>query len=89
MKKLNKIPHFKSTEAEAQFWDTHDTTDFIDWSKARKTHLVNLKPSTRTISLRLPDDLLASIKVMANKEDVPYQSLMKILLIEGLKAHRK
>lgn len=88
MKTLNKIPKFKSTEEEAAFWDKHDTTDYIDWSKVKKAQFLNLKPSTRTISLRLPDGLLNSIKVIANKEDVPYQSLMKILLAEGLLLHK-
>jgi len=89
MNKLKKIPEFKSIEEEVDFWDKHNTTDYLDWSKAKRAHLVNLKPSTRTISLRLPDSLLNSIKIMANKEDVPYQSLMKILLAEGVQLHRK
>ena len=83
-----KTPKFKSSEEEASFWEDHDTTDYIDWSKAKRAHFTNLKPSTRTISLRLPEDLLNTIKILANKEDVPYQSLMKILLAEGIQHHR-
>ena len=89
MNKLSEIPKFKSVEEESAFWDKHDTADYIDWSKAQRARLVHLKPSTRTISLRLPENLLASIKVMANKEDVPYQSLMKVLLSEAIQSHRK
>ncbi len=89
MNKLKKVPEFKSIVEETAFWSTHDTTDYVDWTKAKPTHLLNLKPSTRTISLRLTDSLLNSIKIMANKEDVPYQSLMKILLAEGVQLHRK
>ena len=88
MKKPKKIQKFKSTVEEASFWEEHDTTDYIDWSKAKRVRFTNLKPSTRTISLRLPEDLLNAIKVLANKEDVPYQSLMKILLAEGIQHHR-
>ena len=89
MNKPKKIPKFKSPAEESAFWEKHDTADYIDWSKAQKVRLVNLKPSTRTISLRLPDDLLNTIKVLANKEDIPYQSLMKILLLEGIQSHRR
>ena len=82
MKKLKNIPTFKSDEEEAEFWDTHDTTDYIDWSKAERVVFTNLKPSTQSISLRLPISLLSDLKVLANKNDVPYQSLMKVYLSE-------
>lgn len=82
MKKLKKIPSFKSDEEEVEFWDTHDTTDYIDWSKAEQVVFTNLKPSTQSISLRLPISLLSNLKVLANKNDVPYQSLMKVYLSE-------
>lgn len=79
---MNKkeIPKFKNEDEEREFWQNHDTADYIDWSAAKIVSFPNLKPSTETISLRLPKDLLDQIKVLANKKDVPYQSLMKILL---------
>ena len=90
MKKFKKIPTFKSKKEEKEFWDTHDSTDYIDWGKAEKVQFPHLKPSTKTISLRIPEGLLNDIKVMANKEDVPYQSLIKMFLAEAVKrASRK
>lgn len=89
MKKLNKLPKFKNLTEEADFWETHDSTDYLDWSQANLAVFPNLKPSTKTISLRLPEDLLNDIKILANKEDVPYQSLMKIILFQGLANLRK
>ncbi len=80
MSRLKKIPEFGSIEEEAEFWNTHDSTDYIDWTKAEKTIFPNLKPSTESISIRLPAPLLARIKELANKKDVPYQSLMKVYL---------
>lgn len=85
MKKLRKIPKFKTASAEHDFWQKEDSTDYIDWSKAKRARFPNLKPSTKTISLRLPEALLNDIKILANKEDVPYQSLMKIILAQGIK----
>ncbi len=82
MKKLKLIPIFKNEDAERNFWDTHDLTDYFDTSKAEEVIFPNLKPSTETISLRLPQFLLAEIKQLANKKDVPYQSLMKVFLSE-------
>jgi predicted DNA binding CopG/RHH family protein len=82
MKKLKTIPKFKSEDEEIEFWDTHDSTDYIDWSKAQRTVFPNLKPSTESISLRLPSHLLARLKGLANEKDVPYQSLMKVYLSE-------
>jgi predicted DNA binding CopG/RHH family protein len=80
------IPQFKNEDEERDFWATHDSTDYIDWSKAEKNPtLSNLKPSTRTVSIRLPESLIASLKTLANKRDVPYQSLMKIFLSERVK----
>ena len=84
MSKLKKIPKFKNVSEETNFWQEHDSTDYIDWTEAKQTSFPNLKPSTKTISLRLPEDLLNEIKILANKEDVPYQSLMKILLTRGI-----
>jgi predicted DNA binding CopG/RHH family protein len=76
------VPRFRSEAAERKFWETHDTTPFVDWSKAELVRFPNLKPSTKSISLRLPVDLLERIKVEANRRDVPYQSLIKVWLRE-------
>lgn len=84
MKKLKKIPKFKSEDDERAFWANHDTTDYVDWSKAQKIKLPNLKPSVRSISLRLPESMIDDLKILANKKDVPYQSLLKILLAEKI-----
>lgn len=88
-KKLKPIPEFKNEDAERDFWATHDSTDYIDWSKAETVIFPNLKPSTESISLRLPQYLLARIKELANKRDVPYQSLMKIFLAERMEKETK
>lgn len=80
MKKLKKIPVFKNEDEERDFWDTHDFTDYFDMSKAERVVFPNLKLSTESISLRLPEWLLARIKELANKRDVPYQSYMKMIL---------
>ena len=83
-KPTKAVPQF-ANEAEARaFWEKHDSTDYLDWSKARRAVLPNLKPSTKTISLRLPQHLLDSIKAAANARDVPYQSLIKVWLQEKL-----
>jgi predicted DNA binding CopG/RHH family protein len=84
-KKFKKIPAFKSEDEERDFWATHSSTDYVDWSKAQWTIFPNLKLSTETISLRLPQGLLAEIKQLANKHDVPYQSLMKIMLAKQVR----
>jgi predicted DNA binding CopG/RHH family protein len=76
------IPTFGSEAEERTFWETHDTSPFADWDKARVAVFPNLKPSTETISLRLPAALLAELKALANKRDVPYQSLLKVFLAE-------
>jgi predicted DNA binding CopG/RHH family protein len=80
--KLKSVPHFATEAEERKFWETHDTTEYVDWSKAQRVVLPNLKPSTKTISLRLPQHLLDSIKAAANARDVPYQSLIKVWLKE-------
>ncbi len=79
-----KIPRFDSEVQERAFWESHDSTDYLDWSRARRAVLPNLKPTTKTISLRLPQHLLDSIKAAANARDVPYQSLIKVWLQEKL-----
>ena len=81
---LKSIPEFSNEEEEREFWANHDSTDFLDWSKAEKVIFPNLKPSTKTISLRLPESMLNELRLLANKRDVPYQSLIKILLQECL-----
>ncbi|MFZ2068683.1 MAG: BrnA antitoxin family protein [Xanthobacteraceae bacterium] len=85
-KKLKPIPRFRNEAAERKFWETHDSTDYVDWSKARRVQFPNLKLSTAAISLRLPQGLLDRIKVAANRRDVPYQSLIKVWLAEKVDA---
>lgn len=80
--KLEKIPRFRNEEAERAFWATHDAADYYDLSRARRVVFPKLEPSTETISLRLPAGLLADLKVLANRMDVPYQSLLKVYLAE-------
>ncbi len=82
MKKLKSLPTFKSETEERQFWETHDSADYVDLSKAKRARFPNLKPSTQSISLRLPLSLLEAIRIEANKRDVPYQSLIKMWLSE-------
>jgi len=79
---LKRVPKFKSENEESEFWATHDSTEYVDYSKARKVLLPKLKPSTRSISIRLPESLIEHLKVLANKRDIPYQSLLKMLLTE-------
>lgn len=85
MKARKKIPKFKDEDAEREFWSKADSTDYIDWSKARRVTLPNLRPSVRTISLRLPEAMIAELKLLANKRDVPYQSLLKVFLADRIK----
>lgn len=81
-RRRSAIPTFASESEERQFWETHDTGPFVDWSTAQVAVFPNLKPSTETISLRLPSALLAELKALANKCDVPYQSLLKVFLAD-------
>lgn len=80
-----RIPRFTSEDQERQFWATADSAQYVDWAKARRAVLPELKPSLTTISLRLPDLLLAELKLLANKRDVPYQSLLKVFLAERIR----
>ena len=82
MNKLKSIPAFKTEAEERKFWETRDSTDYIDWGRAERVRFPNLKPSTTAISIRLPLGLLEQIKIAANKRDVPYQSLIKMWLAE-------
>ena len=86
-KSKKTIPEFSSEEEERLFWEQHDSTDYLDWSQAVPVVMPNLKPTTRTISLRLPQHLLDSIKLAAHARDVPYQSLIKVWLQEKLQEH--
>jgi predicted DNA binding CopG/RHH family protein len=88
-KPLKPIPRFASEAAERKFWATHDTTEYIDWSQASHAVFPNLRPSTETISLRLPAPLLADLKSLANERDVPYQSLLKVYLADQVRRERE
>ena len=81
---MKNIPNFENEEKEREFWAEADSSEYIDWKKAKKFVLPNLKPSVKTISLRIPESMLEEIKLLANKRDVPYQSLMKIFLSERI-----
>ena len=84
MKSIKKIPKFKNEDEERTFWTTHDSTEYINWKKAKKVMLSNLKPSLKSISLRLPESMIEELKLLANKKAVPYQSLLKIFLTERI-----
>ena len=86
--KLKRIPKFSSEAQEQAFWATADTTEYFDWSKARRAVFPNLKPTTTPISVRLPETLLLELKRLANERDVPYQSLMKVYLAERVALER-
>ena len=87
-KELKRIPNFSSEHEEREFWETHDTADYVDWSQARVAVFPDLRSSTEAISLRLPASLLAEIKALANRRDVPYQSLLKLFLAERVVSER-
>ncbi len=89
MARLKKIPQFKTEKDEQAFWESHDSSEYVDWNQAKPVSMSNLKPSTKTISLRLPESLLDSIKIEANKRDMPYQSLIKAWLADDVKDSRK
>ena len=82
--KMKIIPKFKNEEEERKFWKSADSTEYVDWRKADKTLLPYLKPSLKKVSLRLPELMIAELKLLANKRDVPYQSLMKLFLAERI-----
>jgi predicted DNA binding CopG/RHH family protein len=86
-KQPKSIPKFANQTEEREFWEEHDSSEYLDWSKAESVVMPNLKPTTKTISLRLPQHLLDSIKAAANARDVPYQSLIKVRLQETLHGH--
>jgi predicted DNA binding CopG/RHH family protein len=82
---MKKIPKFKNEDAERDFWARADSTDYVEWSKAKRAVLAELKPSQKTISLRLPEMMLEELKLLSNKVDVPYQTLIKLFLAERIK----
>jgi predicted DNA binding CopG/RHH family protein len=86
MPKRKKIPAFENEAQEAAFWDVHDVTDYFDMDSAKRVRFENLKKSTKSISIRLPVDMLEALKVKANAMDVPYQSLIKMLIKNGLQS---
>jgi predicted DNA binding CopG/RHH family protein len=85
MKARKKIPTFTTEDAEREFWAKEDSTEYVDWTKAERVTFSNLRPSVRTISLRLPEAMLAELKLLANKRDVPYQSLLKVFLADRIR----
>ncbi len=87
--KKKNIPNFKNEEAEQKFWAVADSTKYIDWTSGTHTKLTALKPSLKTISLRLPASMIADLKMLANSRDVPYQSLLKVFLAERLDRERQ
>lgn len=89
MSKAKKIPEFTSEAEERAFWESHDSTEYVDWKQAKRAQFPNLKPSTKTISLRLPESLLDRIKIEANKRDMPYQSLIKVWLSDDVEESRR
>ncbi|CUS03713.2 conserved protein of unknown function [Candidatus Promineifilum breve] len=83
---LKPIPEFLNEDEEREFWATHDSTEYVDWNRAERVIFPNLKPTTRTISMRMPESMLDELKLLANKRDVPYQSLIKMFLRERIDA---
>ncbi len=84
MKPKKRVPKFRNETQERAFWAKHDSTDYVDWSRAQRVALPNLKPSLKTISIRLPVSMIEELKVLANRRDVPYQSLLKVFLAERI-----
>ena len=88
-KKKKKIPEFRSEDEERNFWATADSTQYVDWSSGKRRKLVQLRPTLRTISLRLPVSMIEDLKILANRRDVPYQCLLKVFLAERLAQERR
>lgn len=88
MRKVKKVPELKTEAEERAFWESRSSTDYLDWSKGERVMLPNLKPSTKTISIRLPEGLLDRIKIAANKRDMPYQSLIKAWLARDVEERK-
>jgi predicted DNA binding CopG/RHH family protein len=85
---MKEVPEFKNEDEEFDFWSKADSTEYIDWSQAKQVKLVNLKPTLRTISVRLPVAMVEDLKILANQRDVPYQSLLKVFLAERLEREK-
>ncbi|MBP6498121.1 MAG: BrnA antitoxin family protein [Campylobacteraceae bacterium] len=85
MKTLKTIPNFSSQEEEKAFWEIHDSSEFMDWREAKKVRFPKLQKSAKTISIRMPVDMIEEVKVQANKLDIPYQSYLKIIISQGIK----
>lgn len=83
--KPKELPRFQTEQEEREFWQDHDSTEYLDWSKGKHTTFPSLKPSLKSISIRLPESMIEQLKVIANKKDVPYQSLMKLYLSEKVR----
>jgi len=79
-----ELPEFKNEMEERNFWEEHDSTDYLDWGESQAARFPKLKPTTKSISIRLPQDLIDDLKILANKRDVPYQSLLKVFLAEKI-----
>ena len=84
MRNMKKIPKFKNEKEENKFWKENDSTEYIDWGKAERVVFSNLKPSLKTISIRMPESVIEELKVLGNKRDIPYQSLLKMFVIEKI-----
>ena len=84
MTELKKLPEFKTEAEEVAFWDTHSMADYFDWSQSERVVFPNLKPSVKTISIRLPESMIDSLKYLSNKMDVPYQTLIKNFLYQDI-----
>ncbi len=89
MSKPKKVPEFANEDEEREFWATHDATEYLDWRQAQRVRFPNLRPTTKTISIRLPESMLEELKILAHEQDVPYQSLIKIFLREKLDETRR
>ena len=88
-KKLKDVPRFHSEKEEREFWERNDSSEFIDWEKGKRVSFPDLKPSLKSISIRLPESMIEQLKVIANKKDVPYQSLVKLYLSEKVQEELK
>ena len=84
-KRIKEVPRFKSEKEEREFWEKQDSTEYVDWKKGKRVNFPALKPSLKSISIRLPESMIEQLKVLANKKDVPYQSLVKIYLSEKVR----
>jgi predicted DNA binding CopG/RHH family protein len=83
--KIKDVPHFKNENKEREFWAKQDSTEYIDWKGGKNVKFPNLKPSLKSVSIRLPESMIEQLKIIANKKDVPYQSLVKIYLFEKVR----